>query len=318
MNIISLLWNSRKFICICTGVVTAIAIIIVLIVPESFKSSAVILPDADKSKLASLGGMSDLAALAGINIGGEGSFVKLYPTIIKSETVLKKVIYTKYQTKEYSDSVNLIQHWKIIEKTPERDYESALKALRGALDITMELKTNVITISLEESEPQLAADIVNNVTAGLDKFFRTKRSTSAGEQRKFIESRLNEIKQDLEISENILKEFREKNRSISGSPQLSLQLERLVRDVQINSTIYIELKKQYEIAKIEEVKNIPIVSVMDKAIPAANRISPKRTRTTIVTFILSLVCSMAYVYFSAKYKSRLVAYFRVLRSIMTK
>ena len=44
----------------------------------------------EKSKLS---GLSDLASLAGVNVGGsEGSLLKLYPAIIKSETLLKNVL----------------------------------------------------------------------------------------------------------------------------------------------------------------------------------------------------------------------------------
>ena len=66
--------------------------------------------------------------------------------------------------------------------------------------------------------------------------------TNASEQRKWIEARLTEVKEDLEKSENRLKEFREKNRRIVDSPQFSpkrcisgllLEQERLIRDVQI-------------------------------------------------------------------------------------
>lgn len=294
MNILSILWNSRKFIGIVTGVVTALAIIYSLILPESFKSTAVILPDADKSKLGSLGGISDLAAIAGISVGGEGSIVKLYPTILKSESVLRGVIYAKYQTKEFSDSVNLIQYWRIKDKNPERDYEVALQNLRAGLDVAMDLKTAVLTMSIETSEPQLSADILNTVIGTLERFIRTKRNTNASEQRKWIEARLIEVKEDLSKAENVLKNFREKNRSISGSPQLLLDQERFMREVQINATMYTELKKQYELVKIEEIRTTPIINVMDYARAAASKERPKRRNIVLVWLMLAFVGSGSY------------------------
>jgi len=90
-----------------------------------------------------------------------------------------------------------------------------------------------------------------------------------------------------------LKEFRERNRRIMDSPQLMLEQERLARDVQINSTVFIELKKQLEVAKIEEIKNIPIINVLDEARPAVARSSPRRTRSAVLTFFLSLAVAIA-------------------------
>lgn len=291
-----MLWSSRKLIATVTGVATIGAVIISLLLPEYYKSTATLLPETERSKLAALGGLSDLAALAGVNVGGEGSLAKLYPTIIKSEAVLRNVIHAEYQTKKFKEPVSLIKFWEIEEATPERDYETALKSLRDELVVSLDNKTSVVTVSIETREPLLSADIVNKVLRELDEFIRTKRTTSASEQRKWIEDRLGQVKEDLEKSENRLKEFREKNRRTGDSPQLMLQQGRFTRDVEINSTIYVELKKQYEITKIEEIKNIPIISIMDAARPAARRERPRRTVIVLSTFLIALVCACGVVY----------------------
>ncbi len=305
IEILSVLWNSRRLIAIITSSVTVLAVIISLLLPEYFKSTAVLLPETEKSKLAGLGGLSDLAALAGVNVGGEGSLAKLYPTIIKSEAVLTNVIYTKYKTEKFKEPVNLIQYWEIAGKTPEWSYEVALKSLGEALQVGLDNKTSVVTISMETREPQLSADIINGVTSELDKFIRTKRTTKATEQRKWIEDRLDEVKQDLQRSENALKEFREKNRRVLDSPQLLLEQERLIREITINATLYTELKKQYEIVKIEEIKNIPIISVMDEARPAAKKERPKRAMIVLTSLFLSLIGGLVYVLVEHRYNDRI-------------
>ncbi len=160
--------------------------------------------------------------------------------------------------------------------------------MRDELDVSLETKTNVLTISLLTKEPQLSADILNTIAHELDMFMRTKRTTNASEQRKWIEGRLREVKADLENSENALRDFREKNRRVTDSPQLLLEQERFLREVQINATLFAELKKQYEIAKIEEIKNIPIVNVMDAGRPAAKKEKPKRGIIMLSSFFLSL------------------------------
>jgi uncharacterized protein involved in exopolysaccharide biosynthesis len=96
------------------------------------------------------------------------------------------------------------------------------------------------------------------------------------------------VEEALKKSEVVLKEFREKNRKVADSPQLMMEQERLARDVQINSTVFIELKKQLEVAKIEEIKNIPIINVLDVARPPVRRSSPARRQTAFSAFFLSL------------------------------
>jgi uncharacterized protein involved in exopolysaccharide biosynthesis len=307
MKLLAVLWTRRKFIGIVTGCITVVSIIISLLLTETFKSTAVILPDTDKSKISALGGLSDLASLAGVSTG-DVSLVKLYPTIIKSESVLKNVLYKKYKSKQYSDSVDLIQYWKINEKTPERSYEVTLKGLQDGLVVASDIKLNVITLEIETNEPQLSADILNTVIAELDRFIRTKKKTNASEQRKWIEGRLAEVKSDLETSENRLKDFRMSNRIIATSPQLFLEQERLLREVQINSTLYSELKKQYELIKIEEIKNIPLISVLDYARPAANKEKPKRAIIVLTSLLLSLIGSAGYVLVREEYGKQIAQF----------
>jgi uncharacterized protein involved in exopolysaccharide biosynthesis len=312
VEVISTLWSSRKLIVAIVGGATALAIVICLFLPKYYRSTTTILPETEKSKLGSLGGLSDLASLAGVNTG-EGSLVKLYPIIIKSEAVLRNVLYSRYRSAAFKDSVNLLEYWEIEASTPGLAYELALKALQDDLEVSMEIKTSVVTISTETKEPQLSADIINKVASELDQFIRTKRRTNASEQRKWIEVRLLEVKRDLEQSENALREFREKNRRVSDSPQLLLEQDRLIRDVQINAALYAELKKQYELIKIEEIKNIPIINIMDPGRPAARKERPKRIAIVFTTFLLSLIASVGYVLVANQYKQQIRSFLTLVR-----
>ena len=309
-ELFSILWGSRKLIGIITASVTVAAIIISLLLPKYYRSTVIILPETNPSKLA---GLSNLASLAGVNVGGEVSLSKLYPTIVTSEAVLKNVIYQKYRTMSFPDSADLLKIWDIDDKDPQLAYEAMLNSLRGGLEVSLDNKTNVLSISLLTKEPQLSADIVNKITSELDVFVQTKRTTSASEQRKWIEGRLKEVKGDLEKSENALKDFRENNRKVSDSPQLLLEQERFIREVQINSTLYTELKRQYELAKIEEIKNIPIVNIMDAGRPAAKKEKPQRSIIVLASFFLSFIIAFGYVFVDHQYKQKIVEFAERLR-----
>ena len=64
-------------------------------------------------------------------------------------------------------------------------------------------------------------------------------------------------------------------------------------------------KKQYEIAKIEEIKNIPIVNVMDAGRPAAKKEKPKRAIIVVFSFVLSLFAGIGFVYIKFKYGDKI-------------
>ena len=241
-DVLQKIWKKKKIIFSIVVVFTTTAIVISLLLPFRFTSSATILPETEKAKMS---GLSDLASLAGINVGGsEGSLLKLYPAIIRSESILKNVIFAKYYSVELNDSVNLIQLWKINEKTEEQNFDLAYKSLSTNVDILLDNKTGLVSLKLEEREPQLTADILNRIIVELDLFIRKKRNTSASAQRQFIENRLEQIKNELANAENSLKYFREKNRSIVSSPSLLLDQASL-RYCVYQSTVVLSVKTRY-------------------------------------------------------------------------
>lgn len=286
-----LLWRTRRVVAIATTVVTLVALVVALVLPKYYKSTAVILPQTDRGTLSGLSGLSDLASMAGLSINGDVPLAQLYPSIILSEAVLRNVIFTKYETSLVEGPADLIRIFDIDEGDERRDFEEALEQLRKNLDIVADRRTNVASVSIETRDPELSAKIVNTITQELDRFLRTKQTTSASEQRHWIELRLVEVKAQLDSSENNLREFREKNRRVTDSPKLLLEQERLIREVTINSTVYLELNKQLEIAKIEEVKNIPIVTVMDPGRPAGKKSSPKRLLIVVTAALCSFLAS---------------------------
>ena len=316
VEVLGVIWNKRKFVGFFVGTVSLLVAIISLLLAPSYISTATILPETDKSKLASLGNLSEIASLAGVNLSTEGSMLRLYPTIILSERVLRNVIYSNYQTQDFPRPVNLIQYWGLKDEKPGSAYFYALQALKNKLDVVLDNKTGVITISFVAPERKLAADIVNNVIIELDNYVRTERINNASEQRKFIEGRLQEVKLDLSNSENALKDFRERNRQVSASPELLLKQGRLERDLQLNNTLFIELKKQYEIARIEEVRNLPVINVLDEATPAVFRYSPLRTRMTIAAFSVSLILALAWVLIEHDYDTEIRKTLSQLKNIV--
>jgi len=302
------IWAARKRILITSvGVGILTYLINFFLFTPYFKSSATLLPETEKGRLASLGQFSDVAQkFLGENIPGS-EIARLYPTVVTSETILRSVILKKYATREFKDSVNLIQYFDLTEDTPEEDMDKALRILKDLVTATTEARTGIVTITAEMPEPQLVADVLNSIISELDNFMRKKKVTTASEQLKWIDVRLKEVQVELRQAEDSLKNFREGNRRVLDSPQLLLRQDRLIRDVQVKSTIFIELKKQYELAKLEEIKNITIVNVLDPGRPPVLKERPKRTKNSIIMFLFSFFVMGSYYVVRSVYGSQMIA-----------
>ena len=144
-------------------------------------------------------------------------------------------------------------------------------------------------------EPQLAADIANYYAKFIKKYIAEELEIQSRKYRQFIEERMESAISELSASEDILTQFRKSHTILLEPPEIQLQRGRLERNVQVNQQVYITLKQQYEIAKIEELKELPIVNILDYAEPAAEKDSPKRTLIILFNFFSGLFIGLIWV-----------------------
>ncbi len=268
-----------------------------LLVSNKYRSTATLLPEDLQAASSALAALSNVANLLGASPGG---YEKLYPTILTSEMVLRDVIYRPRRIEGFSDSVDLVGFWRIKESTPLEEYERALKRLRRDLDISIDNKTNIVTVSLATTDAALSAQIVKEIVIGTDAFLRYQHRSYASEQGRWIDSRLSQVQADLRSAEDSLRTFRQINRAIA-SPALLLAESRLARQVDLNSALFLELSRQRELTKIDEIKNVPVLNVLDSARVAAIHDSPDRVLIAVVSFILAFLGGLAFVAVRASY-----------------
>jgi uncharacterized protein involved in exopolysaccharide biosynthesis len=72
-------------------------------------------------------------------------------------------------------------------------------------------------------------------------------------------------------------------------PRLGLQLMRLMREAKIQEKLFELITAQYEMAQIEEAKDVDTIQVLDSAVPPEKKVSPKRSRIVLVFTTLSFI-----------------------------
>jgi uncharacterized protein involved in exopolysaccharide biosynthesis len=312
----SRLWLNRKKIIYINIIVLVLTLLYLIFMTKPyFQSTVTILPEYG-SKSNMLSQLSGLASLAGVKVG-DSAPTELYQNIITSETVLQEVIYSKYKTNEYPDSVNLIKYFeiKVDDNNPELKkrkeflllYESLLQ---NRIATNVDRMTKILNVTVSMPEAQLSADVANNLVKALDLYIRTQRKSYATEQSFYIEKRTQQVKDSLSFAEDKLKSFREQNRITSQSPNLLLEQGRLLRNIEILQTVYIELTKQLEIAKIDQIKDAPVLNVKEFAKSPVKKAGPRRASTLVTFMFLSLLISSVYFLF----KDVLLKYFKLLKN----
>jgi len=147
-------------------------------------------------------------------------------------------------------------------------------------------------------ERKLAVEVINNVVNSLDAYIRIKRKSYASNQRIYLEKRITLVKDSLAKFEENLRDFRARNSIVMQSPDLIMRQDRLIRDVQILNSVFIELTKQLELAKLDEIRDTPILNIKEYAKDPIEKSGPNRKLIFLLILLSSIFLSG--IYFSFK------------------
>jgi uncharacterized protein involved in exopolysaccharide biosynthesis len=188
----------KSFILKFVGITVILAIITVFLLPKTYTANAKILPPQQSQSMgamaaAAVSQLGPLAALAGQSLGVRNPS-DTYVAMLRSETVANGLI----------DRFFL----KIVYKEKLREY--ARKRLESATEIKVGQKDGVISISVEDHDPQRAADLANGYVEELEKLTKILNVTEAGKRRLFFEREVKTENEELANAEVALKQTQEK------------------------------------------------------------------------------------------------------------
>ena len=74
----------------------------------------------------------------------------------------------------------------------------------------------------------------------------------------------------------------------------------LLRDIKYFQTLYESLAKQYEIARLDESKDAPLVQILDSAVEPENKVKPKRIFIVLTFLFIGLITGAGFSFFHAQ------------------
>ncbi len=207
------LWRTlvkrKRFLFLVVATVFIFSLIISFSLPNVYRATTSLLPSEESSSAANLIASQIPSGLVGLAGGALGmkSQTDRWMGILNSRTVFDGII-TQFDLK------------KIYEE--ETVSETRLR-LKQAVHFRKS-RERILSISVEDQDPERAAAMANAFVEALDKINREIVMTSGRRTRAFIEGRLEEAKTALEQSEEMLKVFQETN----GAVKLEAQSEAMI------------------------------------------------------------------------------------------
>ena len=267
LDLLIVLAKHKAMILIATLGAALLAVGVTLLMPNVYTGTARILPpqQGQSSASALLGQLGGLAGLAGGAMGIKNP-ADIYLAMFKSRTLMEKI----------ANRFGLRQLYE------EKTLTDTLKALDNNTTFTAG-KDGVITVEVSDHDPKRAADMANAFVEELAKMMQNFALTDASQKRAFFEQQMKQAKNTLTDAEIHL----------DKTPNTSLQYMDAIRSVKYQEAVWEILAKQFEMAKLDEAKDFPLIQVLDHATPPEKKSKPKRSvivlLATLVAFFLAVL-----------------------------
>jgi len=200
--------RSRMIVAITLTAAVATAVYSLLL-PNIYSAKAKVLPSQQAGNPSGAIMQGALSAL-GADIATESRNSKLYAEILKTENLRDFVI----------DRFKLMEAYK-------KQYRQDLYKLLDNIVSIQTGKEGIITITVDDKNPQRAADLANAFVEELQKLTVDLNIKGAGSNRAYLEERIVKNKADLENSENALKEFQLKHKALNVSQQAEITIKEI-------------------------------------------------------------------------------------------
>jgi uncharacterized protein involved in exopolysaccharide biosynthesis len=238
-----------------------------LVMPRVFTAQASFMPQGSSNSRGALSGIAAQFGFAIPGISGEQT-AAFYADLLQSAEILRTVVDSPITVTRDARSVRttLVQLLDAPGTTPADRRERAITKLRDRIRVTRGRETGVIRVAVTTRWPDVSQEIADHLLSLVNTFNLESRHSQAGAERAFIESRLAQVRSELRDAEERLLQFRQTNRDFRLSSELALQQQRLERDLSLRQEIYATLAQSYEQARIDEVRDTPLITIVERPI----------------------------------------------------
>lgn len=279
--------------------------------PQLYRSSVSFVPqgsgDAGQSGLPSLAGQFGVQ-LPGLNQSLSPDF---YASLLKSRVLLSKIARDTITVMEEGNRrAAFLDLFRVKDANAARREALGARLLTDLEEPSVVKTTGVVQVSVQTRWPSVSLAIVTALVNGVNEFDQRTRQSQAAAERSFLEGRLSMANSDLRSAEDRLAEFLRTNRQFSNSADLTFERDRLQRVVTLRQLVVTSLTQAYEDARIREVRDTPVITIVDPPVLPSLAEPRGRIRSAMLGFFLGGIVGVFLVFVG-----RVTAHARNARSV---
>lgn len=188
----SILWTGRWWIIAVTALFAMAAVAYALLASEWYRAEVLLTP-ADEKATTSLGGqLGGLAALAGVNVGRGGDSAEAV-AVLKSREFARDFIEDFDLLKVFfaDDWDAERQRWRTDDPRKTPDVRDAVKYFHDrVLRVSEDRQTGMVSLAIEWTEPELAAEWANALVRRLNSRLRERALREAGANVAYLQAEI--------------------------------------------------------------------------------------------------------------------------------
>ena len=316
IEVFKILKTDFRKVCIYSCTAGIIGVILAFATPKIYKSTVILAPEESGSSFS--GSLSSLAAMVGMNmkIGqtGDALYPEIYPDLMESTGFVVgmfPVKVTKSKTGETYAYFDYLQNHqkKAFYEYPQdwltslremisnddqpkpdhkvdpkhltkKEYE-IVKAINGKMDCSVDKKTNVITIVVEDQDPLIAATVADSAQMHLQRTITDYRTKKARNDMEYMQKLYDEAHREYAKARQKYAAFGDSYQNLKMQSYV-LKGDELENEMQLKYTIYQQVVEQLQLAKAKVQERTPAFTIVQEAtVPVKHSSQPK-----IVTLII--------------------------------
>ena len=321
-------WAERKLILKACGYAVIVGLVIAFSIPKEYTATATIAPEISDGK--SGGGLSSLAAMAGINMntssGADAIYPDLYPDIVASTPFITGLFDVHVQDLKakvdttlycYLDEYQRAPWWSAVISAPfnalgwalslfkdeavegdskldpfhlTKDEAAVAVALSKRIGISVDKKTGLTTLTVTMQDARISACLTDTVMSRLQDYITEYRTTKARKDFQFQQGLFERKKKEYEKAQDEYAKFADANKNIILLSYRAEQ-ERLENEMRLAYNVYTSVAQQLQMSEAKVQEITPVHTVVEPATTPIRASKPSKPMILIgIVFLTGVGC----------------------------
>ena len=322
--VLRVVWQERKRVFVTMVISIGLGIITAFVLTPEFRSEARIMPEMTNGSGDIFKRLASVAGFAGMDFaeaeGLDAVRPDLYPNVLQSTPFVlylinQPVITTDGQRSTVGkfllpdDPGWVLKRLFSVNKKADSSYPVRNKPdgpvrlsarqrdladeISERVSAKLDTRSGIITITAIMPDANVAAAVAHLAMDYLTQYVTSYRTGKARQDLHFYTQRLNEARQRYQAAQFNVFQYNDQHKYYVVQAA-TMNKQRLEAELSISQTVYTELSRQFEQAKLKVQERTPVFKVLEPAQVPLKRVSPKRTLLVLFCAALGLVLGTLY------------------------